>query len=141
MSATYTPGEVSTMLSIPPSTLRRYVATFGEYLTPEARKKRGRNFTEEDINVIAQIRDLASQGIPLESIGPQIAQTFEHIPDSQEIPSTTALALFNSLSDQMSGISQELDQILEEQQRLKDRIEQLEEEARPWYKRIFKRSD
>ena len=42
----FTPGQVSDMLEVPPSTLRRYVKQFETHLSESATKKRGRHYTE-----------------------------------------------------------------------------------------------
>ncbi|MCH8093054.1 MAG: MerR family transcriptional regulator [Chloroflexi bacterium] len=50
----FTPGQVSDMLEIPPSTLRRYVKDFPKHLSKTATKKRGRRFTELNIAILAR---------------------------------------------------------------------------------------
>lgn len=63
-----TPTEVSQQLDIPPATLRRYVAVFGQYLSAEARLPRGRQFSEADLETLARIRALLGDGSSVEEV-------------------------------------------------------------------------
>jgi hypothetical protein len=47
----FTPGQVSEMLEIPPSTLRRYLKQFETHLSESATKKRGRRFSEGEVGL------------------------------------------------------------------------------------------
>ena len=59
----FTPGQVSDMLEIPPSTLRRYVKDYPEHLSETATKKRGRRYTELDIATLDREQlELARKG-------------------------------------------------------------------------------
>ncbi|NPV08896.1 MAG: MerR family transcriptional regulator [Anaerolineae bacterium] len=63
-----TPTEVSEKLDIPPATLRRYVSLFGEHLSDEARRPRGRRFAEADVETLARIREMFASGRSSEEV-------------------------------------------------------------------------
>lgn len=133
----YSPGEVSRLLSIPPSSLRRYVDKFGHLMSPNARKRRGREFTENDLAIVARIRDLAGQGISLDAITPEL-EVFEHEPNQPDTP-TSALMLINRRFGQYDS---RLDSQSDELDHLRRRVDELEslitvEIKKPWYQRLF----
>ncbi len=69
----FTPGQVSDMLEIPPSTLRRYVKDYPEHLSKTATKKRGRRYTEADIATLARAREMLQQAPDPEEVGKLLA--------------------------------------------------------------------
>lgn len=86
--------QVSDMLEIPPSTLRRYVKHFAERLSDEATKKRGRRFTERDVSILARARELIQQGRSPD----KVASLLQVVGEEEEKPedNTSALALVPS---------------------------------------------
>lgn len=145
MSADYSPGEVSKMLGIPGSTLRRYVAEFGAHLSPNARKLRGRSFSEDDLAIVYKIRELASQGVSLDHIEPQLAEALEHHArhDADEQPPTVALAIVARVSEKLDSFEDVLEKQAAMIADLQARLITLEAEAeqlkKPWYKRLLER--
>jgi len=126
--STYTPKEARQILNIPASTLRRYVLKFPEYLSPETKKKRNRRYTENDLNIIATIRQLSDQGARLKDIPEQL--------EGMEFPDKTSPAV-EELA--LATVSNKVDDIYTIMNNLLDRIDKLEEWQRtPWYKRIGK---
>lgn len=145
MPTEYTPGEVSKMLDIPPSSLRRYVEKFGEQMSPSARRRRGRMFSDRDLALIAKIRDLTGQGVALEKIAPQLADVVDQTPP-EELPPQTALAIFQRISENMTDIAGQVKDQRQELEELRARMDALaaaleSERNTPWYKRIFKRKE
>ncbi|MGI6207532.1 MAG: MerR family transcriptional regulator [Anaerolineae bacterium] len=63
-----TPTEVSDRLDIPPATLRRYVSLFGDHLSEGARRQRGRQFDEADIETLSRVRELFAAGKSTEEV-------------------------------------------------------------------------
>lgn len=63
-----TPTEVSEQLDIPSATLRRYVSLFGEHLSEEAKRPRGRQFGEADVQVLSRIRSLLADGSSVDEV-------------------------------------------------------------------------
>lgn len=152
MPDTLTPGQVSELLAIPASSLRRYVVDYGEFLSASARRSRRREYTPADVAIIGQVRTLAGQGLTVDEIRQALGQTVDVQPD--EPPDASALALPGILAG-FDSIRERLQQIADEQEKtrqqvsaanadaaaLRERVERLEaelERARlPWYKRFF----
>ena len=58
---TFTTGQASGLAMIPPKTLARYVKTFPEHFSPEARQPdRGRRYSPQDVKTFILIRHLYS---------------------------------------------------------------------------------
>ena len=136
MSASYSPGEVEKLLGVPSSTIRRYVQQFQSHFSPDARRLRGRRFLESDVHTVAQIRDLAQQGIRIKDIDARLGEVVQ-APSSPEepegMPPQTALLVIQNLVAQQK---QQEDAIIA----LEDRINALQAEIiklnTPWWKRI-----
>lgn len=94
-----TPTEVSEQLDIPPATLRRYVSLFGDHLSEEAKLPRGRQFGDEDLEVLARIRTMLSDGSSVEDVqtalrGGAPSETEQTRPAGSEAPEgATALTV------------------------------------------------
>lgn len=145
----FTPQQASEMLEIPASTLRRYAQHFKAQLSENATKQRGRRYTEQDIALLAQARELINSGKTPE----QAAQLLAVIGEEQPPPST-ALAMIPSISQalsealdtsralrsQVNELSERLntsEQLLAE---MAQRLSALESERQKrWYQKIFRR--
>jgi DNA-binding transcriptional MerR regulator len=130
----YQPGEVSKMLDIPGSTLRRYVATFPDYLTPGAKRQRGRRFTDRDIAILARVRDLAGRGVQLADIPAQLGDVLEEEEPTQN--QTVALALPGVVKSLA-----EIQRLFQDQQTELNELRQAQAELLeyiklPWWERI-----
>lgn len=138
----FTPGQVSDMLEIPPSTLRRYVKDYPEHLSKTATKKRGRRYTEADIATLARARELLQQGRKPEETNKLLAVVGQEDPDAQP---DSALALVPSISQALSEVQEQaqalrsiLENVADNQNEANSRLEALEAWARaPGYRRIF----
>lgn len=151
----YSPGEVSDLLSVPASTLRRWAVRFEKVLTPQAPEAgRHRVYSNSDIETFRQIRDLAAKGHSLRAIEniltvipsgqskPEFMPNFEPIdepaPDTETAQNSALMVM---------GISRELGTHNAQIQALQDQINKQNERltaltefmALPWYKRIGKR--
>jgi len=146
----FTSGQISDMLSIPPSTLRRYVKQFVEHLSKDATKKRGRRFTERDVAVLARARELIQQGRSPE----EVTSLLQVVGDEEEKPEDSASAL-----DLVPSISRALTEAVDTARALRTDVEDLagdvaeiakaqgasEDELRalrewmrqPWWRRLF----
>lgn len=135
--STFQPGEISSMLDIPPSTLRRYVSIFGDYLSADANKKRGRRFTQNDVAILARIRDLAAQGQRLEDLAPQLVDLVDHAPpvDTDRL----ALQVVNNRLDSIADMFKDQQSDLNDLRRKVDALTgQLEvERRRSIWSRLF----
>ncbi len=104
------PGQVSNLLEIPPSTLRRYVKLFGErHLSPAARKRRGRRFTDADVTTLAQIRALIGEGIPLHEVSVHLETTGE-----PERPAEAADLTVPAIVERLDEVLVELEKLRQE---------------------------
>lgn len=151
----YTPGEVSKILGVPTSTLRRWAVRFEKALTPQAPEAgRHRVYSNSDLETFKQIRDLAAKGHSLRAIDnilsvipsgqskPEFTPNFEPIdepaPDNEQAPNSAlmVLAVSRELGTHNAQIQALQEQINKQNERLGALTEYL---ALPWYKRIGKR--
>ncbi len=151
----YTPGEVSKILGVPASTLRRWAVRFEKALTPQAPEAgRHRVYSNSDIETFRQIRDLAAKGHSLRAIEniltvipsgqskpeftPDYEPEGEPTPDSE--PSQNSALMVIGISRELGTHNAQIqalqDQINKQNERLAALTEYL---ALPWYKRIGKR--
>jgi DNA-binding transcriptional MerR regulator len=75
MAVLYRPGEAGRMIGIKPSTLRVYVQRFGELLSDEATaadRPGYRLFTDEDVSLLRQARELLDRGFTYERATAQL---------------------------------------------------------------------
>ena len=144
----FTPSQVSAMLEIPASSLRRYAVQFAPYLSRAGNQSRRRAYTQNDVLVFKRIRELTGQGVPLEEVASRL-QIVENEP-----PEKNALALvpeiaaeFQRLASQVARLPQLESQIAalaelvqsERTARLALENELREYRDTPWYKRVFRR--
>ncbi len=143
----FTPGQLSDMLSLPPSTLRRYVKQFTEHLSEQATKKRGRRFTERDVAVLARARELIQQGRSPEETA-ALLQVVEDESTSNEsalalVPSiskalTEALDTARALRSEVGDLSDQVEEVARAQGTTDDELLKLREWlTQPWYRRLF----
>jgi len=153
----FTPGEVSRLLDVPPSTLRRHVALLGEYLSPEARRQRARLFTMADVEILARVRQLTDQGMHLEDIGPIIAATIEQAgegveypagaPEAEDTTEQTALMVVARISEKLDRVNRSLADQAGDLQALRLQLDQQARRlaeleawrALPWWQRFGKK--
>lgn len=146
----FTSGQISDMLEIPPSTLRRYVKDFAAHLLETAIKKRGRRFNERDVTVIARAREMLQQGRDPKEVDKLLAvvgeeQEPEATPDSALalVPSishalTEALDTARSLRMEVVELGDQVDDVAGRQVDTDRRLELLEAWMRePWWRRLF----
>jgi DNA-binding transcriptional MerR regulator len=98
----FTPGQVSTMLKIPGSTIRLYAKLFAAYISPQTGRKQ-RLYTEQDILIFAKIKDLRSRHTPFDSIGPLLSVE-DQLPAH---PEDSALALVPSIAAELASANQQ----------------------------------
>ena len=151
----YTPGQISELLSVPASTLRRWAVNFEKALSPQAPEAgRHRVYANSDLEVFRQIRDLAAKGhslraieniltvIPSGQAKPEFTPNFEPVneptPDNETAPNS-ALMIVTNMAGQVGTHNAQIqglqDQINKQNERLAALTEYL---ALPWYKRIGK---
>jgi len=138
----FTPGQVSDMLEVPPSTLRRYVKDYPEHLSKTATKKRGRRYTEADIATLARAREMLQQGRSPDEVGSLLAVVGQDDPEAEP---DSVLNLVPSISQALSEVQEQaqalrsiLETVADNQNAAEHRLEALEAWSRePWYRRLF----
>ena len=136
----YHPNQVSEMLSIPPSTLRRLATEFHDMLSPQ--RSRHRRYTESDIALMRKVRELTGQGMSLAEIR-QALTVVSETPERQE--EVSSLSLIPAISSELDRLDSAYHQVLSELEKLRaahegerERLQALEEWlSLPWWKRLF----
>lgn len=135
MSAYHTPGQVSALLDIPGSSLRRLVAQFADHLSEDAKRQRGRLFTDADVAVLAQVRELTLKGYKVSEIPAMLGEVVQDESPPEELPPVTALAVMRRLVDVSQSHDSQLNQMRDELAALRAEVEEL---RRPWWKKLRK---
>lgn len=138
----YTPRQVSEMLSIPESSLRRLSREFADFLSKQ--KGRNRKYNESDINTLRRVREMTGHGMTLEQVKTELSLTPESPPEQAAADSLamvpTIAGELARLDDINRAIVQEIEQLRADRQADRARLEQLEKWfSLPWWKRIFSR--
>lgn len=136
----YSPKQVSKMLGIPGSSLRRYAETYKEFFSESAQPgKEKRWYTSEDCLVLRKIRILVAQ-----HKGPSEIRRL--IPIMSDIPNqpTNALSLVPEIQERFDHFSADIAKERTEREKLSDLIDRRLDAieawyALPWWKRLFKR--
>jgi hypothetical protein len=116
------------MLGIPPSTLRRYVSDFADFLSPEATQPRARRFNQTDLAALAKIRQgLYIDKIPVEKLKEELSAIV-----GDPLKAERALVEYEPINKALTSIRSDVTGIL-------SRLEALEEKVNqpPWWKRLF----
>ena len=142
----YTPKQVSEMLSIPESSLRRLSREFAAFLSKQ--KGRNRKYIEQDISVLQRVREATSHGQTIEEIKIDLSikspETDTQPADGDSLMLVPAIAgEFSRIDDHFSQVARELELLRADRQTDRDRIAKLERlaewAAQPWWKRLFSR--
>lgn len=151
----FTPGQVSDMLGIPPSTLRRYAKLFESHLTDQRGRIR-RLYSERDILVFAKVHELSKLNQPLDKVGPLLdlidEPTIETKPNALSLIPEVAAEIESSRDLARSALSQlatletamlanneklasQLAASLEDQKAISDKLYYFL--SLPWWKKLF----
>lgn len=137
----YTPGQVSEMLDIPVSSLRRLSAEFADFLTKT--KGRHRRYTEQDIDILRRVREGTQHGQTIAQIKQELAIVPES-PADQDKPGDSLMMVpaiageLSRLDDSDRVIMQQLQQLRADHESDHERLQRLEAWLRlPWWKRLF----
>lgn len=130
----YTPNQVSEMLSIPASTIRRYATTYKDHLSFKHLKGRKREYTDQDIIILAKVRDLSNDGLNHNQIKDQL-----QLVDPQETnPIDKSLVLIPSIAKQLQAFQDYQTSTNNQIEMLSKKIKDLENYINlPWYKKIL----
>ena len=125
---TYTSGEIQKLLGIPGSTLRRYVTYFKEYLSPDARKRRSSRFTEDDMFILGQVRDLTEQGKRFEDIAPLLKKVKITKRKKDEFALNTISKRFDEIGGMFTDQQRDINDIRGDLHATQDRLDRLARE-------------
>lgn len=137
------PKAASELLNIPTSTIRRYAKTFKKYLSPEAQKRR-RVYTDQDLAILSQIRDLSNKGFSLADIPEYLDNTI----DIGDTPQPRRALTLPGVTEAIDEIRSQFEQYQDSQDNRFDeiqksidaleaeRLEREERDRRPWWKKI-----
>lgn len=127
---TYSPGEVKKYLGIPSSTLRRYVARFGSYLSENANRRRGRRYTDNDIHILGEIRDLTEQGKRFDEIEPLLTKVKVTKKTKEEFTLKTISKRFDSMGETLIDQQRDINAMRGEIDHLKRMYEKMEQDRK-----------
>ena len=126
----FTPKQVSVMLKIPTSSLRRYASVFGDMLSESASQPgKRRLYNDSDLVTLGKIRQLTSS----KKTPDEIRALLQVVDDDP--PPVTALMLVPEVLQAFEKVSDELTTMRDEIAALRDEIDALK---RPWWKKIIK---
>lgn len=145
----FTPAQVSEMLKIPSSSLRRYATDYADMLSSHAAQDgKKRRYTDEDLVTLKKIRGLAATHKTPDEIR-QLLQVIEQQPPTTAQDETTdkTLALaYPELLEQLDHIKSmlankdaQINDLTARLSALEERAQQIEnDQKQPWYKRLFR---
>ncbi len=128
----FTPSQVSEILKVPSSTVRRWAARFEPFLAPRLGKKR--SYTSEDLDTFARIQAYLKQGFSLNNID-MLLPVMEPVPEAGTslLSLTECAKTIRTLDDML----QEMAVINADQDVRIARLEShLDWYTTPWYKRM-----
>ena len=111
----YTPSQVSEMLDIPSSTLRRYASDFAEHLSEQARQKgRQRRYNEPDLVILARARKLLNAGHKPEQVNSMLFVVEDNELEHEENSSLALIPGISQAIEQVNNQAAEMAMILKE---------------------------
>lgn len=132
----YIPSQVSQMLGVPESTLRRWASMFSLNLSDQKGRKK-RLYTDQDIETFRQIKDLSSHNFTLEEITSRLSVVGNTDTDLK----SSSLALIPSIAakfEQLDRQAATIDRLAAQVEQLAAQLEDIQtQNKRPWYKRLF----
>lgn len=129
----YDPKQVSEMLGLPASSLRRYAVDWSAYLSEYAnRSGRKRRYTDQDILILKKVRELTSQRRGADEIAAQLS-----IVDNDN--NQSALSLMPQIMSEFENVRARFAAQDDRLQDYETRIQQLEEKLkkRSLWERLF----
>jgi len=154
MDQLYKPKQVSELLGIPASTLRYYAKLYKDYLSEGVQASQRRRYNGHDLNTLAMVKDLSSDGILIADIkgqldnadiddlyieieAPQPEEVSQDTPPQDETRAIQPIELYDNM---LKAMREDHTTALEAKDQY---IEHLEAELRrarsPWYSRLFGR--
>jgi DNA-binding transcriptional MerR regulator len=148
---TQRPGKVAEILAVSGMTLRNYVKEFSEFLSPQAVKKTGRRFTDQDIRTLQIAASILRDGFTYDQAREQLAEQPlegeviddfppetqpEDIPPFEEIPNALQTLEFYEkfIQPALDAKDQTIDELKKDKERMQKELAWL---RLPWYRRIL----
>lgn len=130
----YSPKQVSEILKIPTSTIRRYSVDYAQHLSETAKPAKGKRFyTDGDVLLLKKIRELVTAKKSPEDINRLLLV----VDTGSQDGTPSALALLPDVAQAFEDIRALLNQERAEREQLAQRLSELEEWlGLPWYKKI-----
>ena len=129
-----TPKQASETLDIATSTLRRWASEFEPFLSLRTGVKR--TYTTEDITTLKRIKDLFAQGLTTKQVREALPLVDASAIDSALITLPEVLQVLDALRLDRLNM---LERLEAQEQAINELREQLAEQGKPWYQKLFKK--
>lgn len=129
-----TPKQASETLDIATSTLRRWASEFEPFLSLRTGVKR--TYTTEDITTLKRIKDLFAQGLTTKQVREALPLVDARAIDSALITLPEVLQVLDALRLDRLNM---LERLEAQEQAINELREQLAEQGKPWYQKLFKK--
>jgi len=131
MAGSYTPKQVTEILGIPESTIRRWAARFKDHLSQNIQPVSGRShrtYTPDDVNTFRKIADLSASGHSLDAIDGML-EIIEPMPDQSTALVTTA-DVFRFMEASQAIITALQQKIIEQDERAQKQDEVIQQQTK-----------
>ena len=132
--AMITPKQTAETLGIATSTLRRWASEFEPFLSLRTGVKR--TYTTEDITTLKRVKDLFAQGLKTEQVREALPLVDARAIDSALITLPEVLQALDALRLDRLNM---LERLEAQEQAINELREQLAEQGKPWYQKLFKK--
>lgn len=132
--AMITPKQTAETLGIATSTLRRWASEFEPFLSLRTGVKR--TYTTDDITTLKRVKDLFAQGLKTEQVREALPLVDARAIDSALITLPEVLQALDALRLDRLNM---LERLEAQEQAINELREQLAEQGKPWYQKLFKK--
>lgn len=129
-----TPKQTAETLGIATSTLRRWASEFEPFLSLRTGVKR--TYTTDDITTLKRVKDLFAQGLKTEQVREALPLVDASAIDSALITLPEVLQALDALRLDRLNM---LERLEAQEQAINELREQLAEQGKPWYQKLFKK--
>lgn len=129
-----TPKQTAETLGIATSTLRRWASEFEPFLSLRTGVKR--TYTTDDITTLKRVKDLFAQGLKTEQVREALPLVDARAIDSALITLPEVLQALDALRLDRLNM---LERLEAQEQAINELREQLAEQGKPWYQKLFKK--
>ena len=132
--AMITPKQTAETLEVSTSTLRRWASEFEPFLSLRTGVKR--TYTTDDITTLKRVKDLFAQGLKTEQVREALPLVDARAIDSALITLPEVLQALDALRLDRLNM---LERLEAQEQAINELREQLAEQGKPWYQKLFKK--